>query len=273
MNKIDRIKSKFALLLTFALLLVFLSPAVQAKSLNNADINKMKGKQNKGVPTYKGKNSNNSSSIPGVPTIPGPPMVPGPAVRSGQGAVIVKKHLPYDNWSDEYRQYFQKHYREDDLKLKPKLIVMHYSGTDNFPKLWWTFVNGGPEGHLSVHYVIDRDGTIYELIPPDVRARGTYGVNHAAISIDLIGKNQNDILKNKKQLKVSFALVRYLMNKYRISKEKVLGHYEVARGKDLVQEYLDYGDSRYPDRYPPGSRGRGPGKAYMFKLRYYLNEK
>ena len=266
---------------------------VDAKNLTNADINRLQSQQNKGVPTYKGKDAHSSSSVPGIPPAsgvpaipppsgtPGVPVVPGvsgvptvPGVASGavQGAVVVKKHLPMEQWQDQYRGYFQKHYRDDRLEMTPRLIVMHYSGTEDFARLWWTFVNGGAEGNLSVHFVVDKDGTIYELVPPEVRARGTYGVNHVAISVDLIGRNENEILKNERQLKVSFALVRFLMGRYNIPKEKVLGHYEVAKGKDLVPEYLDFADARYPDRYPPGSTGRGPGRAYMFKLRYYLNE-
>lgn len=264
----------------------------QAKSLNNADIRHMEGQQNKGVPTYKGNaatskpNQNQGVPSEGVPPIPGnspgaAPMIPGPpgiVENTGEkGAVVIKKHLPYQDWADEYNEYFKSHYHDDKPGLKPKLIVIHYSKTPDFAKLWWTFVNGGnyegKPGHLSVHYVVDKDGTVYELIPPDRKARGTYGVNHVAISIDLVGAGEMEVLHNKKQMDVSFALVKWLMNKFKIRKDKVLAHYEVAKGKAMVPEYTDYYDTKYPDSYPPGSQGRGPGKAYMAKLRYYLSEK
>jgi N-acetyl-anhydromuramyl-L-alanine amidase AmpD len=109
-------------------------------------------------------------------------------------------------------------------------------------------------------------------MPPNKKARSSYGVNHVAISIDLIGRNENDLLNHSKQLRVSFNLVRWLMKKYKIPKEKVLGHSEIAKGKTQVPEYTDFADKQYPDRYPPNSNVRGPGKAYLFKLRYFLME-
>lgn len=250
--------------------------SLPAKTLSNKDIKYLKKKQNKGIPTYKGKNP---AGIPTVPSGTGVPAVPGPEGkrRPGNTAAVVKKHLPYDEWEDEYRKYFKEYYRDSNLNLKPKMIVLHYSRTDNFTKLWWTFIKGsyyeGKKGHLSVHYVVDKDGSIYELMPPNRRARGTYGVNHVAISIDLIGKNASEILKNKKQMRVSFSLVKWLMKKYKVPYRKVLGHYEIARGKEVVPEYTDYHDKKYPDRYPPWTKGRGPGKAYMAKLRYFLKER
>jgi len=249
--------------IVLAAMLLFCKHPSPAKTLTNSDINGIKGGQNKGVPTYKGKDP------AGVPSVPG--------ATSGQGAVVVKKHLPYKEWEEEYSRYFKEHYQDSSLVLKPKIIVLHYSGTSNFTQLWWTFIKGGQyegsPGHLSVHYAIDRDGTIYELMPPNRRARGTYGVNHVAISIDIIGNGENDILRNKNQMKVCFALVRWLSKTFKIPAENVYAHTEVARGKEVVKEYTDFFDRKNPDHYPPGSEGRGPGKAYMFKLRYYLNEK
>ncbi|MFP4496840.1 MAG: peptidoglycan recognition family protein [Vulcanimicrobiota bacterium] len=240
-------------------------------SLSNKDIERLKGQQNKGVPTY-----NSNPSFPAVPgSSSGIPAIPPPR-GNGKDALIIKKHLPYKQWEDEYQKYFKEYYNNEDLKLKPRMIALHYSKTDNFTPLWWTFVNGGiydgTRGHLSVHYVVDKDGSIYELMPLDRKARGTYGVNHVAISIDLIGKNEKEILNNQRQMEVSFALVRWLMQKFNIPKEKVLSHDEIALGKELVEEYTDYKDKKYPDRYPPTSKTRGPGKAYMYKLRYYLVE-
>jgi len=269
-----KIPLKRSIIFSIFLLLVLFSP-VFSKTLTNKDIQRLKQEErwkSKGIPKYKGKDSqSNIQNTSGVPTVP-PPVSSYP-----QATVIVKKHLPYKKWEKEYREYFKSHYHDSNLTLKPKMIVLHYSRTDNFPRLWWTFVKGGmyegKKGHLSVHYVVDRDGTIYELIPPNRRARGTYGVNHVAISIDLIGLNENQILNNKKQMRVSFALVKWLMKKYHIPKEKVLAHSEVALGKELVPEYTDYYDKRHPNKYPPNSHPRGPGKTYMFKLRYYLMER
>lgn len=233
----------------------------KCKTLTNSDVERLKGKYNRNVPSLQP-----------------PPSIPPPAKGSTRGAIVVKKYLPYKNWEQEYREYFQRHYNNPGLGLKPELIVLHYSGTSDFAALWWTFVKGGEYdagkgkkkmGHLSTHFVIDRDGTLYQLMPLNRKARGTYGVNHAAISIEIIGRNEKDILADKRQMKVVFSLVRWLMNKYKIPASGVRAHTEIARGKELVPQYKDV---FYPKGYPPGSRPRGPGKTYMFKLRYYLHE-
>ena len=271
---------KTLILIIMILIYILLVMPISAKTLTNKDVEDAKKGVNKGVPTYnpmpavKDVPNVPSDSGSGVPTVP--PLGGGATKTVSGGAVIVKKHLPYQEWESEYKNYFQSHYNDDSLILKPKMIALHYSGTATFAQLWWTFVNGGlyenTRGHLSVHFVVDRDGTIYELMPLNRRARGTYGVNHVAVSIDLIGINEQQILNNPKQLKTSFALIRWLMKTYKIPKEKVLAHTEIAQGKEIIPEYTDYYDKQSPDRYPADARTRGPGKAYMFKLRYYLLE-
>jgi len=256
----DHLLIVITVIVSFLFVLLSVSRS-KCKTLTNRDVERLKGRYEKKTPSWKP-----------------PPNIPPPAKGSTKGAIVIKKYLPYKKWQQEYREYFQRHYNDPNLTLNPKLIVLHYSGTPDFATLWWTFVKGGEydagggkkkTGHLSTHFVIDKDGTLYQLMPLTRRARGTYGVNHAAISIEIIGRNEKDILANKKQMKVVFSLVRWLMNKYKIPASGVRAHTEIARGKELVPQYKD---AFYPNKYPPGSRPRGPGKSYMFKLRYYLYE-
>ena len=265
LNKGNRFPKNLILIILGIFL--YLSFNAQAKTLTNKDIDRIKGQQNR--------------SVPGVTERPEVPPVPGTNTSSKKGALVIKKYLPYNEWKKEYLEYFKLHYKDESIHLEPKMVVLHYSRLPSFSKLWWTFVKGGKYsagdkgkkfGHLSTHFVIDRDGSIYQLMPLNHRARGAYGVNHVAVSIDVIGRNEKELLSNKKQMKVTFALVKWLMRKFRISSSGVRAHTEVARGKELVPDYTDYADSKHPDSYPPGSRPRGPGKTFMFKLRYYLHE-
>jgi N-acetylmuramoyl-L-alanine amidase len=269
---------KTGFILVVFILTFFLSnlSCVYSTTLTNKDVERLRQQVEKNNPKPR--------NTPGVPTVPsasgssGVPVVPGAGsqnVTTG-GAMIIKKHLPFTEWEQEYREYFQQYYRTSDLTLKPRMITLHYSGTENFARLWHTFVNGGvydgKKGHLSVHFVVDKDGSIYELMPLNRKSRGTYGVNHVTISINLIGRNEQELISNNKQLRTSFALVRWLMKRYNIPKEKVLAHTEVAIGKELVPEYTDFYDTKFPDHYPPGAHTRGPGRSYMYKLRYFLLE-
>lgn len=253
------------------------SYCVESKTLSNKDIEELKKKQNKGIPTH-------PSHIPPSQSPSGygdysPPPIPPPS--GSRGVPVIRKYLPFHEWEEGYREYFQTHYRDPSLTLNPRMIVLHYSGTPNFAALWWTYIKGGmyssgdgqkKHGHLSTHFVVDRDGAIYQLMPLNRKARGTYGVNHVAISIDIIGRNEGELLAAEHQMKVTFALVRWLMKTYNITAAGVRSHEEVAKGKELVPEYTDFADKEFPDRYPPDSRPRGPGSTYMFKLRYFLHE-
>lgn len=194
---------------------------------------------------------------------------------------IIQRFLPYEEWTEEYEEYFQRHYHDPSLKLVPGAIVMHYTVTESLEDTLDIFIKGREYddgdvglifGHLSVHYIIDKDGTIYQILPLDVKCRGAYGVNHIAISIEMVAMDEEALMNQSKTLESSFKLVRYLMLKFNIPIEKVWGHYDVSEGKSRIPEYTDYGDKRSPDSYPEGFMRSDPGKAYMEKLKEYLKE-
>ncbi len=191
--------------------------------------------------------------------------------------------LPYDKWTQEYTNYFQRHYHDKSLVLAPSAIVMHYTGGSTLSSAYYTFFNGAYYddgdvgtvfGHLSVHYIVDRDGSIYQLLPCNRRCRGAYGVNHVAISIEMVANGENDLTENT--IQASFKLVKFLKTYFDIPSEHIWGHYEVSEGKyssnkSVKYYYTDYGDSRSPDCYPAAFGRSDPGKTYMGRLRKYLS--
>ena len=198
---------------------------------------------------------------------------------------IKEKLLPYEEWEEEYKEYFQRHYHDHSLSLKPEAIVLHYTAVDSLEKTLNIFTDGKEYadgdvgyvfGHLSVHYIIDKDGTIYHTFPLDRRCRGAYGVNHVAISIEMIALDEEQLLSRKELVSASFKLVKYLMKKFDIPKKNVWGHYHVSDGtysETTVKDYyLDYGDTYYPNYYPDSDVRYDPGKNYMRKLYDYLTK-
>ena len=189
--------------------------------------------------------------------------------------------LPYQEWENEYRAYFDRHYRDPRIQLQPNLICMHYTVTDSAEAVWNGFRRGcrmsngnkgSVPGHVSVHLMIDKDGTVYQLLPFDRRCTGAYGVNHKAISIEMVAANEGDLLSRTRQVWSSFCVVRDLMKRYQISPSGVIAHYEVSQGKSVVPDYLDYNDTDYPDRYPEKYARFDPGTTYMAWLRSYLQK-
>jgi N-acetyl-anhydromuramyl-L-alanine amidase AmpD len=189
--------------------------------------------------------------------------------------------LPYQTWEAEYRNYFQRHYHDPSLTLKPTLICMHYTVTPSASTVYDMFCRGTQMcagdagtvfGHVSVHLMIDKDGTIYQLLPFDRKCTGAYGVNHKAISIEMVATTESDLLSHPAQLYQSFCVVRDLMRKYNIPLSGLIAHSDVSAGKSVVPEYLDYADSKYPDSYPSSSTRTDPGSTYMTWLRDYIEK-
>ncbi|HEX3225686.1 MAG TPA: peptidoglycan recognition family protein, partial [Gaiellaceae bacterium] len=87
-----------------------------------------------------------------------------------------------------------------------------------------------PELHelpgVCAHFVIDRDGTIYQLVSTSVICRHTVGLNYTAIGIEHVGTSDAEILGNPRQMASSLALTAWLMQKYGISLGNVIGHNE-----------------------------------------------
>ena len=63
------------------------------------------------------------------------------------------------------------------------MIVEHYTAADSFSSAWDTFARDTPDGELGelpgtcAHFVVDRDGTIYQLVPLTTMCRHTVGLN------------------------------------------------------------------------------------------------
>jgi N-acetyl-anhydromuramyl-L-alanine amidase AmpD len=189
--------------------------------------------------------------------------------------------LPYQDWTEEYRAYFQRHSHDPRAELEPTLICMHYTVVDDAQAVWDSFNRGcqmsnGNKGtvfgHVSTHLIIDKNGTVYQLLPFNRRCTGAYGVNHKAISIEMIATTESDLLSRAQQVWSSFCVVRDLMQRFHIGRQGVIAHYEVAQGVSVVPDYLDYNDPDCPDRYPAKYFRSDPGPTYMSWLRSYLQK-
>jgi len=96
--------------------------------------------------------------------------------------------------------------------LHPRAIVEHYTATNSFASVYATFANDAPDAELRelpgtcAHFVIDRDGTIYQLVKLTLRCRHTVGLNWAAIGIEHVGTSDAQVLGNAAQMRSSLAL-------------------------------------------------------------------
>ena len=146
---------------------------------------------------------------------------------------IVWKPIPFGaKRKAEMAQYAQRHYGIDSYVLHPKVIVEHYTATTTFSSAYNTFAADVPDAELHqlpgtcAHFVIDRDGTIYQLVPLTIMCRHTVGLNDVAIGIEHVGTSDGEILNDAAQMRSSLELTAWLVQRYHIALKNVIGHNE-----------------------------------------------
>jgi N-acetylmuramoyl-L-alanine amidase len=154
--------------------------------------------------------------------------------RAVAPARVTRKPIPYGpERRAQMADYAQRHYGIDDYRLSdPKVIVQHYTVTDSFAPVFNYFSVNQPDPELHElpgvcsHYVIDRDGTVYELVPPSIMCRHTVGLNYTAIGIEHVGQSDAQVMGNARQRAASLRLTRMLQGRYGIATKNVVGHNE-----------------------------------------------
>ena len=146
---------------------------------------------------------------------------------------IVWKPVPFGaKRLAETAAYAKKHYGIDSYVLHPQAIVEHVTATSSFGSVWNGFAADVPDAELHelpgtcAHFVIDTDGTVYQLVRTNVICRHTVGLNWAAIGIEHVGMSDAQVLADAAQMRSSLALTTWLMWKYKIPLKNVIGHNE-----------------------------------------------
>jgi N-acetylmuramoyl-L-alanine amidase len=172
---------------------------------------------------------------------------------------IVWKPIPFGaKRKAEMAQYAMRHYGINSYVLHPQVIVEHVTATSTFSSAYNTFAADVPDAELHslpgtcAHFIIDRDGTIYQLVPLNIMCRHTVGLNYVAIGIEHVGTSDAEVLNDAPQMRSSLALTAWLMARFRISLANVIGHNESLSSpfhKELYApwRYQTHADWRRPD--------------------------
>ncbi len=126
-----------------------------------------------------------------------------------------------------------RHYGLDTYRLTdPHVIVIHYTETPDLQSTYNTFASDRPDlefhelPNTCAHFVIDKDGGIYQLVPLDIMCRHTVGLNWTAIGIEHVGYSDQEVLGDSHQMAASLRLVRWLRCRFHIAVQNVIGHNE-----------------------------------------------
>lgn len=174
--------------------------------------------------------------------------------------------------------YAHQHYGEATAVLShPQMIVVHFVTIPTLQKSLDFFrpplldhqirrdIAAGGEVNVSAHYLVDRDGTLYQLAAEDVLCRHIIGFNHTAIGIENVAANAADL--TPAQLEANAALIsriiqrqpalRYLLGHHEY-RDRTLPHYQLYREVDATYRFTDKVD---------------PGPLFMARLRALLAQR
>jgi N-acetyl-anhydromuramyl-L-alanine amidase AmpD len=166
---------------------------------------------------------------------------------------------------DATQRYIADHYGEEaeDITIEPRIIVLHWTAVDDLERCFAIFdrellgesrpgLGTTNEVNVSSHFLVDRDGSVFRLMPETWMARHVIGLNSSAIGVENVGGAQGvDDLTNA-QIEANIRLVRYLVGKFPTIRY-LIGHmeYRSFEGHPLWRE-LD--DGYRTDKIDPGAR-------------------
>ncbi len=170
-------------------------------------------------------------------------------------------------------QYLSERYGldQDEPTIDPKMIVLHWTVIPTFEESFETFnpaalpsrpdIATASSLNVSSQFMVDRDGTIYRLLPETTMARHVIGLNHCAIGVENIGGTE-DLPLTEEQVESNIWLVNYLSSKYDI--DYLIGHYEYTNfdGHELWLEKDEGYRTKKDD----------PGPDFMQKVRAATQE-
>ena len=187
---------------------------------------------------------------------------------------IIYKPINYNSEREQLSlEYLKKRHglTQNKATIIPKMIVLHYTAGGTLKSNFNYFNNTQIENsrtfnksqsklNVSAHYLIDRDGTIYQIIPDTLFARHTIGLNYCAIGVENIGSKTQPL--TNKQIKANAFLIRKLTKEYDI--EYVIGHSEYGKFRNTkLWKELD-------SKYFTGKED--PGNEFMIKVRELISD-
>lgn len=139
------------------------------------------------------------------------------------------------------KQYIELHYGEspDDITIVPRIIVLHWTAIDDLDETLAVFdreklgdsrpgLAGAGDVNVSIQFVVDRDGTVYRLMPETWMARHCIGLNYSSIGVENVGGAGGIDNLTDRQIDANIRLVRYLAGKYPTIRY-LIGHMEYRR--------------------------------------------
>lgn len=128
----------------------------------------------------------------------------------------------------------------DERKSEIDMIVLHATATKTLADTFFYLIEKEEQPRVSAHYVIDRDGTIYQLVDDSKRAWHagiarwddiTQDLNSHSIGIEFQCAPLSDKMLDfftKEQIASGLELCHHLQEKYHIKAHNIVAHSDIA---------------------------------------------
>ncbi|HHO42844.1 MAG TPA: N-acetylmuramoyl-L-alanine amidase [Epsilonproteobacteria bacterium] len=183
----------------------------------------------------------------------------------GGELVIIDKPIDFSEKRVELtKEYIKSRYfmDVDSIEIIPKVIVLHWTAEGDFEKSFARFkpelllsdrkdIAGVSSLNVAAHFLVDKDGTIYRLMPENWMGRHTIGLNFNSIGIENVGgvgDKEGDL--TEAQVKANIQLVKYLKEKYETI-EYLIGHHEYGNMKQ-TSLWLERDPNYFTHKNDPG---------------------
>lgn len=160
---------------------------------------------------------------------------------------------------------------------KPQMIVIHYSAFSSLKDSYDFFapaklsvelrkdISSGGAVNVAAHYLIDRNGAVFQLAPENVICRHTIGFNHTAIGIENVGREAAELTDAQAEADAALVsrivarhpTIRFLIGHHEYRKEN-LPHFKLYLEKDPNYRFTEKSD---------------PGPVFMERVRDLLKNR
>ena len=146
------------------------------------------------------------------------------------------------------------------MTIVPRVVVLHYTDSDSADATFQYFnrsritsdrvdVATASQLNVSAHFLVDRDGTTWRLMPETWFARHCIGLNHVAIGVENVGDGEGHPL-TARQAAANVALIRKLVQRFPTITH-VIGHYEY-RAMERHPYFLERDAAYRTEKEDPG---------------------
>lgn len=169
------------------------------------------------------------------------------------GLPVARPPLTWIRWSGSYTPA----HRTPQSKRITTIVIHATDGGSLLGNVWWL---SGNRSHASAHYVVDRDGTIVQLVHlTDIAWHsGNKKVNAHSIGIEHVGNTYDPAGFTAAEYRASARLVAWLVRVYGIPVDRnhIIGHYQVP-------------DPNHPGEFGGSDNHTDPGPYWRWG--YYMN--